>query len=66
MKLENFAILVRVNGITGQLILSESEQLLFSKLVIGTVNDTNGPASFVRVENIELPANPNVFKKDEA
>jgi len=61
MKIENFAILVRAEGVTGQVVLTAAEQRLFSRLVIGTVADINGTAKIVPIESIELPANPKVF-----
>lgn len=61
MKVENFAILVRADGITGQVVMTTAEQRLFSKLVIGALADANGTAKIIPIDSIELPANPKVF-----
>lgn len=61
MKIENFAILVRADGITGQVVPTAAEQRHFSRLVIGTIADVNGTAKIIPIESIELPANPDVF-----
>lgn len=61
MKIENFAILVRAEGVTGQVVLTADEQRLFSRLVIGAIADVNGSAKIIPIESIELPANPEVF-----
>lgn len=61
MKIENFAILVRAEGVTGQVVLTAAEQRLFSRLVFGAIADVNGTAKIIPIESIELPANPEVF-----
>ena len=61
MKIENFAILVRAEGVTGQVVLTAAEQRLFSSLIIGSLSDANGPAQIIPIDSIELPPNPKVF-----
>lgn len=61
MKIENFAILVRAEGVTGQVVLTAAEQRLFSRLIIGAIADVNGSAKIIPIESIELPANSKVF-----
>lgn len=61
MKIENFTILVRAEGVTGQVVLTAAEQRLFSIMVIGSLTDAKGTAKIVPVDSIELPANPKVF-----
>ncbi|MBB6116054.1 hypothetical protein F4826_002978 [Rahnella inusitata] len=61
MKIENFAILVRAEGVTGQVVLTAAEQRLFSRLIIGAIADVNVSAKIIPIESIELPANSKVF-----
>ncbi len=61
MKIENFAILVRAEGVTGQVVMTTAEQRLFCKLVIGALADANGTDKIIPIDSIELPANPKVF-----
>ena len=61
MKIENFALLVRAEGVTGQVVLTAAEQRLFSRLIIGAIADVNGSAKIIPIESIELPANSKVF-----
>lgn len=64
MNVENFAILVRSNGKTGQLKLTAEEQRMFSKLILGALTDTYGKAQLIETPSIDLPANPKVFQGD--
>lgn len=61
MKLENFAIIARVEGVTGQFVLTADEHHLFSKLIIGSLADAHGQAKFIPIDSVELPPNPKVF-----
>lgn len=63
MNVENFAILIRSNGKTGQLKLTAGEQRMFSQLVLGTLTDTYGKAQIIETPSIDLPANTLVFKE---
>ncbi|PKB89203.1 hypothetical protein A8A01_15385 [Ewingella americana] len=61
MKLENFAIIARVEGVTGQFVLTDGESHLFSNLIIDCLAEAHGQAKFVPIDSIELPPNPKVF-----
>jgi len=64
MKLENFAILIRTDGVTGQLVLTAAEQRLFSQIVIGALTDTYGQAGFVTTPTIYLPPDLKAFPQN--
>lgn len=64
MKLENFAVLVRVDGVTGQIHLTHEEQRLFSRIVIGTLGDTHGRAAFVPISTVDLPPDFKAFPRE--
>ncbi|HBE9089604.1 TPA: hypothetical protein KNG84_001626 [Serratia fonticola] len=64
MNIENFAVLIRVNGVTKQVVMTVQEQQLFSRIVLGTLGETNGNVSTVSLNNIELPVNLKAFPGD--
>ncbi|WP_024530248.1 hypothetical protein [Serratia fonticola] len=64
MNIENFAVLIRVNGVTKQVVMTVQEQQLFSRIVLGTLGETNGKVSTVALNNIELPVNLKAFPGD--
>ncbi|WP_447886783.1 hypothetical protein [Serratia fonticola] len=64
MNIENFAVLIRVNGVTKQVVMTVQEQQLFSRIVLGTLGETNGKVSTVALKNIEIPVNLEAFPGD--
>lgn len=64
MNIENFAVLIRVNGVTKQVVMTVQEQQLFSRIVLGTLGETNGKVSTVALNNIDLPVNLKAFPGD--
>ncbi len=48
---ENFAIIVLVNGRTSQVELTTSQKRLFSKLTLGALNDS-GPLKLMPIDDI--------------
>lgn len=65
MKIENFAVLVRHEGVTKQVIMSADEQKMFSRIVLGTLADVNGKVVAVPIPSVELPPNYKVFPASE-
>lgn len=61
MNIENFAVLVRHEGVTKQILMTAGEQQLFSRIVLGTLADTHGKVAAATIESIELPANEKAF-----
>ncbi len=61
MDIENFAVLVRHEGATKQIVMTAEEQRLFSRIVLGTLADTHGKVAAATIESIELPANKKAF-----
>ncbi|EIV7134450.1 hypothetical protein MAI24_004670 [Salmonella enterica subsp. enterica serovar Virchow] len=49
--IENFAIIVLVNGRTSQVELTTSQKRLFSKLTLGALNDS-GPLKLIPIDDI--------------
>ncbi|AMY80277.1 hypothetical protein GQ299_004100 [Salmonella enterica subsp. enterica serovar Newport] len=49
--IENFAIIVLVNGRTSQVELTTSQKRLFSKLTLGALNDS-GPLKLMPIDDI--------------
>ncbi|ECE6540714.1 hypothetical protein BXD50_003549 [Salmonella enterica subsp. enterica] len=49
--IENFAIIVLVNGRTSQVELTTSQKRLFSKLTLGALNDS-GPLKLMPIDEI--------------
>ncbi|HFV9820067.1 TPA: hypothetical protein ACIAOU_001547 [Salmonella enterica subsp. enterica serovar Orientalis] len=49
--IENFAIIVLVNGRTSQVEMTTSQKRLFSKLTLGALNDS-GPLKLMPIDDI--------------
>lgn len=58
---ENFAIIVLINGRTYQVELTTSKKILFAKLTLGALNDS-GPLKLMPVDDmVQLPPDAEAF-----
>ncbi|EAO2755493.1 hypothetical protein R273_14605 [Salmonella enterica] len=59
--IENFAIIVLVNGRTSQVELTTSQKRLFSKLTLGALNDS-GPLKLMPIDDmVQLQPDAEAF-----
>ncbi|EAO8400835.1 hypothetical protein EMG51_02105 [Salmonella enterica] len=59
--IENFAIIVLVNGRTSQVELTTSQKRLFVKLTLGALNDS-GPLKLMPIDDmVQLPPDAEAF-----
>ncbi|EBX4282936.1 hypothetical protein EWG10_19325 [Salmonella enterica subsp. enterica serovar Napoli] len=59
--IENFAIIVLVNGRTSQVELTTSQKRLFSKLTLGALNDS-GPLKLMPIDDmVQLQPDTEAF-----
>lgn len=65
MHIENFAVLVRHEGVTKQIVMSVDEQRMFSRIVLGALADVNGKVVAVPIPSVELPPNHKAFPASE-
>ena len=63
--IENFAIIVRVNGGTKQVLLTKSQKQLFAKLTLGALSE-EGKLNCAPIDDmISLPPDPEAFSSSE-
>ncbi|HFZ9108599.1 TPA: hypothetical protein ACIPVM_000108 [Salmonella enterica subsp. diarizonae serovar 50:k:z35] len=62
--IENFALIVLINGRTSQVKLTTSQKRLFAKLTLSTLNDS-GPLKLMPIDNIvRLEPDHEAFSTD--
>lgn len=65
MNIENFAVLIRNEGVTGQVLLTAEQKAMISRIVLGTIQEFEGRVRIVPLSGIELPVDKNMMKGDE-
>ncbi|NRN27875.1 hypothetical protein [Photorhabdus heterorhabditis] len=60
--IENFVVLVRINGETAQIKLTSGQKNLFCKILLGSLSHV-GEVPIIPINGIELPADIKAFKK---
>ena len=65
MGIENFAVLVRKDGVTGQVLLTDEQKAMFSRIVLGTIMEFSQSVRVIPLSGVELPADPKMMKDAE-
>lgn len=62
MGIENFAVLIRKEGVTGQVLLTADQKAIISRIMLRTIQEFEGRVRIVPIAGIELPADKNMMK----